>query len=185
MSKARAAASRPVTLSPPLPWQIELADALVGGGATVAAVVPDSRLDGIVSRLSEVGLIVRTLAREEECIAYAAGHRIAGMRPVVLMQCSGIGNALNALGSLAIPYGLGIPLVLSMRGTLGEANPAQVPMGRAAPALLAALGVQAFSLRDPRDLERVVSGVLTLAYDAQASAAVLLEPELGGGRERG
>ena len=50
--------------------------------------------------------------------------------PLVLMQCSGLGNALNALGSLAIPYGLGFPLVLSMRGTLGERNPSQMPLGR-------------------------------------------------------
>ena len=185
MSRARAAAPRPVTLSPPLPWQIEVAGALIEGGATVAAVVPDSRLEGIVSRLGQTGLTVRTLAREEECVAYAAGQRLAGMRPVVLMQCSGLGNALNALGSLAIPYGLGIPLILSMRGTLGEGNPAQVPMGGATPALLAALGIQVFSLRDPGDVQRVVSGVLTLAYDAQACAAILLEPELGGGRERG
>ena len=51
----------------------------------------------------------------------------------VLMQNSGLGNALNAFGSFAIPYGIGVPLVLSMRGTLGEANPSQVPMGRATP----------------------------------------------------
>ena len=185
MSRGREAAPRPVTLPPPLPWQIEFADALVAGGASVAAVVPDSRLDGIVSHAGASGLTVRTLAREEACVAYAAGQRITGMRPVVLMQCSGIGNALNALGSLAIPYGLGIPLVLSMRGTLGESNPAQVPMGRATPALLAALGIQAFWLRDARELERVVRGALTLAYDAEATAAILLGPELEGGRERG
>ncbi len=74
---------------------------------------------------------VRTLTREEECIGYACGYAAAGGRTAVLMQCSGLGNALNALGSFAIPYAIGIPLVLSMRGTLGEENPAQVPMGRA------------------------------------------------------
>jgi sulfopyruvate decarboxylase TPP-binding subunit len=101
------------------------------------------------------------------------------------MQCSGIGNALNALASLAIPYGIGLPLVLSMRGTLGEGNPSQVPMGRATPAVLDALGIQAFRLRSPADVKDVTSGVLSLAYEAQACAAILLEPELGGGRERG
>ena len=53
---------------------------------------------------------------------------------MVMMQCSGLGNALNAIGSLCLPYGIGVPMILSMRGTLGEANPSQVPMGRATPA---------------------------------------------------
>jgi sulfopyruvate decarboxylase alpha subunit len=184
MADAKGAAGKPIALPPPLAWQVELADALLEGGVTVAAFVPDSRLDGVMTRLGQRELPVRGLAREEECIAFAAGHRLAGLRPVVLMQCSGIGNALNALASLTIPYGLGIPLVLSMRGTLGERNPSQVPMGRATPAVLDALGVQAFSLRRPSDVETVTNGVLALAYEAQASAAILLEPELGGGLER-
>ena len=175
----------PITLSPPSAWQIELADALIDGGVTVVALVPDSRLDGIVARLTERDLPVRVLPREEECIAFAAGHRLAGTRPAVLMQCSGLGNAVNALGSLVIPYGLGIPMMLSMRGTLGEGNPAQVPMGRATRPILDALGIQSFALRDRCEVNRTVSGVLALAYEGQAGAAILLEPELGGGRERG
>ena len=185
MVDANDAPGKPIRLSPPLDWQVELADGLLDGGITVAAFVPDSRLDGIMTRLGERELPVRGLAREEECIAFAAGHRLAGLRPVVLMQCSGVGNALNALASLVIPYGLGMPLVLSMRGTLGEGNPTQVPMGRATPAFLDALGIQTFRLRRPSDVGAVTRGVLSLAHDAQATAAILLEPELGGGRERG
>jgi sulfopyruvate decarboxylase alpha subunit len=185
MADTKGVAGKPIALAPPLRWQVELADALLDGGATVATFVPDSRLDGIMVRLEERELPLRGLTREEECIAFAAGHRLAGRQPVVLMQCSGLGNAVNALASLAIPYGLGLPLVLSMRGTLGEANPAQVPMGRATPAVLDALGIQVFPLRRAADAETVTRGVLSLAYEAQASAAILLEPELGGGRERG
>jgi sulfopyruvate decarboxylase subunit alpha len=45
--------------------------------------------------------------------------------------------------------GIGMPLVISMRGTLGESNPAQVPMGRATRALLEALTIQSLPLTDP------------------------------------
>lgn len=128
---------------------------------------------------------MRSLTREEECVGYAAGQRIAGGRPVVLMQSSGLGNAINALGSLAVPYRLGIPLVVSMRGTLGEANPSQIPMGRATVPLLRALGIQTFSLRSAAAVRQVTDGVLTLAYDAGECAALMLEAELGGGRETG
>ncbi len=126
-----------------------MADALADAGVDVAAWVPESRLDAIVTRLAARGVAVRTLTREEECVAYAAGRRLGGGHPVVMMQSSGLGNALNALGSLVVPYGLGIPMVISMRGTLGEGNPAQVPMGRAVRPLLDALGLQAFTVRCP------------------------------------
>jgi sulfopyruvate decarboxylase TPP-binding subunit len=99
------------------------------------------------------------------------------------MQSSGLGNAINALGSLAVPYRLGIPLVVSMRGTLGEANPSQIPMGRATAPLLGALGIQAFSLRSAAAVRQATYGALTLAYEAGECAALLLEAELGGGHE--
>jgi sulfopyruvate decarboxylase TPP-binding subunit len=72
-----------------------------------------------------------------------------------------------------------------MRGTLGEANPSQVPLGRATVQLLGALAVQAFSLRAPEAAAEVTAGMLTLAFEAGECAALLLEAELGGGREGG
>jgi sulfopyruvate decarboxylase alpha subunit len=168
-----------------LDWQLAIADTLAERGVTVAAYVPDTRLQGVLSRLADNGVSMRSLTREEECVGYAAGQRIAGQRPVVLMQSSGLGNALNALGSLAVPYRLGLPLIISMRGTLGEANPSQIPLGRAAAQLLAALGVQSFGLRVPAAAAQLTAGILTLAFDAGECAALMLEAELGGGRESG
>jgi sulfopyruvate decarboxylase alpha subunit len=166
-----------------LAWQQAIADALQDGGVESVAYVPDARLRGIVAALERDGRRVRTLTREEECVAYAAAFQAAGGRAAVLMQNSGLGNALNAFGSFAIPYGLGIPVVLSMRGTLGEANPSQVPMGRATTALLAALGIQAFPVAAEEQAGPATAGALTLAYEGRCSAAVVLEPELGGQRE--
>jgi sulfopyruvate decarboxylase subunit alpha len=157
----------------PLRWQQTIAEAMRSAGIGAVAYVPDARLRGILAVL------------EEECIAYAAGFVAAGGRAAVLMQCSGLGNSLNALGSFVIPYGLGIPLVLSMRGTLGERNPSQVPMGRATVQLLNALGIQSFSLADEERTQTVVNGVLELAFSTGAPAAMILEPELGGQREGG
>jgi sulfopyruvate decarboxylase alpha subunit len=168
-----------------LDWQLAIADTLTARGVTVAAYVPDTRLQGILSRLADNGVRMRSLTREEECVGYAAGQRIAGQRPVVLMQSSGLGNALNALGGLAVPYRLGLPLVVSMRGTLGEANPSQIPLGRATVQLLGALGVQAFSLRSPTAAVHATAGMLTLAFEAGECAALMLEAELGGGLEGG
>jgi sulfopyruvate decarboxylase subunit alpha len=173
----------PTPDAPGLDWQRTIADTLAARGVTVAAYVPDTRLQGILRALAGHNVLMRSLTREEECVGYAAGQRIAGGRPVVLMQSSGLGNAINALGSLAVPYRLGVPLLVSMRGTLGEANPSQIPMGRATAALVGALGIQAFSLRSAAAVQQATHGVLTLAYDAGECTALMLEPELGGGRE--
>lgn len=162
-------------------WGRRLADELADNGIDAAAVVPDKRLDPIIAGLRDRGVLLRVLAQEEECVAYAAGWVLAGGRPVVMMQCSGLGNSLNALGSLVLPYGLGVPLIISMRGTLGELNPAQVPIGRATPALLAALGIQAFHAGDPDAVAAAGAGVVRMA-SAGVTAALLLGQELEAGR---
>jgi sulfopyruvate decarboxylase alpha subunit len=159
-------------------WQHELADGLIDAGVEVAAWVPDKRLAPIGTRLAERGIPLRTLTREEECFGYAAGHRAAGGMPLVMVQSSGLGNSLNAIGSLVMPYGLGFPLIVSMRGTLGERNPAQVALGRTAAAMLDALGVQSFPLRDPGAVAAILSGAIGVAEGARVLAPILLEAEL-------
>jgi sulfopyruvate decarboxylase TPP-binding subunit len=140
--------------------------------------VPDKRLAQIAEALRAGDVPLRTLTREDECVGYAAGFRAAGGRPLVLFQCSGLGNALNAIGSLAVPYGYGFLLILSMRGTLGESNPAQVPLGRSSADMLALLGIQSFAVRTVAEVAAVVAGAARLAYDARQVAAVILEPGL-------
>jgi sulfopyruvate decarboxylase alpha subunit len=166
----------------PMPWQQAIADAIVEAGVERAVYVPDARLRGIIGALRAAALPIRALTREEECVAYAIGYGAAGRRCVVLMQCSGLGNSLNALASFA-PYGIGVPLVLSMRGTLGERNPAQVGMGRATRPVLEALGIQYFGVATPEQAGPVAAGVLGLAFAAGVAAAAILEPQLGGQRE--
>jgi sulfopyruvate decarboxylase alpha subunit len=158
-------------------WERWLADELLDAGVDVGALVPDKRLDPVIAGLRARGLRVRSLTQEEECVAYAAGQFLAGGRPVVLMQSSGLGNALNALGSLVLPYSVGIPLIVSMRGTLGETNPSQVPIGRATVGLLAALGIQAFSATHPDQVRHMARSVVAMA-GAGITTAMLLSQEL-------
>jgi sulfopyruvate decarboxylase alpha subunit len=160
-------------------WQSALADALIDAGVEVAAWVPDKRLNLIAARLGERGIPLRTLTREEECFGYAAGYRAAGGMPAVLLQCSGLGNSFNAIGSLVVPYGLAFPVVISMRGSLGERNPSQMPLGRATVALLDALGIQSFPLSRPEDAETIVKGAVAVADGARVLAPIILEAQLG------
>jgi sulfopyruvate decarboxylase subunit alpha len=159
-------------------WQAELGRALAAGGVEAAAWVPDKRLDPIAAVLAREGVPLRTLTREDECFAWAAGFRAAGGVPLVLVQSSGLGNSLNAIGSLIVPYGLGVPVVVSMRGGLGERNPSQMPIGRSAVGMLGLLGVQAFTLRRADEVAAVVTGALDVAAGARELAPIILEPEL-------
>lgn len=167
----------------PSDWQTELAVGAVDAGVTRAAAVPDSRLDGVLTELGRLGVHVRLLPREEDCVAYAAGVRIAGGSPLVLLQSSGLGNCLNALGGLSTPYALGTPLVVSMRGALGETNPAQMPIGRASASLLETLGVHVTRVSTSGAMPYAIRGIVAMG-GAGIQAALLLEPELGGQRER-
>jgi sulfopyruvate decarboxylase alpha subunit len=182
----RSAETDPYRAAAPQAWQRRLAGALLDAGTSAAVVVPDSRLEGILKCLAERTVPIRQLTREEECVAFAAGQRVCGRRPVLFMQSSGLGNAANALGSLAIPYRLAVPLVITMRGTHGERNPSQIAMGEATAPLLEALGIRVFPVGSGEEVEPVARRALTLGFEEECPVAMLLEPGLRGGPdERG
>ena len=54
--------------------------------------------------------------REEEAFGIAAGLYLGGRLPTVMLQSSGLGNSLNALTSLLMPYQIPVLMVVSMRG---------------------------------------------------------------------
>lgn len=142
--------------------------------------VPDNPLSHIVraldTRFPEVSVTIAT--REEEAVGIAAGLYLGGARPTVMMQSSGLGNALNGLASLLVAYQIPVLLVISMRGDPGEWNAAQVPMGRAVRPILDALGVQHLSVEAPEAAEETVRLAASLAFGVRLPAACLLPRRL-------
>lgn len=53
--------------------------------------------------------------REDEALAMAVGAYLAGKKPLVYLQNSGLGNIVDATTSLLEPYGIDIDLVVSLR----------------------------------------------------------------------
>jgi sulfopyruvate decarboxylase subunit alpha len=105
--------------------------------------VPDNPLSHVLRILHDEYRDVRTTiaTREEEAFGIAAGLYLGGMRPTVMLQSSGLGNSLNALTSLLLPYQIPALVLISMRGDAGEWNAAQVPMGRAVTPICDAIGL--------------------------------------------
>ena len=108
--------------------------------------------------------------REEEAFGIAAGMYLGGARPTVMLQSSGLGNSLNAITSLLIPYKIPALVIISMRGDAGEWNDAQVPMGRAVRADLRRDRRSARDRGDARDDGRERSLVGETAFGTRSSA---------------
>src|SRR5437868_9477213 len=124
-------------------WASGVCAGLHAAGSRHVVYVPDNPLSHVLRILrGSFPDVTTTLAtREEEAFGIAAGLYLGGARPTVMLQSSGLGNSLNALTSLLVPYEIPVLMVVSMRGDDREWNAAQMPMGRAVRAILDAIGV--------------------------------------------
>ena len=138
--------------------------------------VPDNPLSHVLRALADQHPAIETTiaTREEEAFGIAVGLYLGGARPAVMLQSSGLGNSINALSSLVLPYQVPMLMIISMRGDAGEWNAAQVPMGRAVPGILDALGIPAASPASAEAVERVVADVGRTAFSTRQIGACLL-----------
>jgi sulfopyruvate decarboxylase alpha subunit len=124
-------------------WAFGVCEGAHAAGCRDVVYVPDNPLSHVLgvfeAQYADVRLVLAT--REEEAFGIAAGLHLGGGTPAVMLQSSGLGNSLNALTSLLIPYRIPVLTVVSMRGDEGEWNPAQMPMGRAVRAILESIGL--------------------------------------------
>ena len=127
----------------PLPWAVGVCAGLHAAGSRHVVYVPDNPLSHVlrVLRESYPGVKTTIATREEEAFGIAAGLYLGGQRPTVMLQSSGLGNSINALTSLLLPYQIPALILISMRGDVGEWNAAQVPMGRAVAPICDAIGL--------------------------------------------
>jgi len=136
--------------------------------------VPDAGLSTLIDlAIDDPGLITTMLTTEEEGIAVATGAWLGGLRSVMLMQSSGVGNCINML-SLPVHTRTPLLMVVTMRGEWAEFNPWQVPMARATEAALAAIGVQTVRVDDESDIPDAVAQAAVMAYEADQQMAVLI-----------
>ncbi len=161
-------------------WAYGVCAGLSAGGCYEVIYVPDNPLSHILRVLKHAYPAMRAMlaTREEEALGIAAGLYLGGARPALMMQSSGLGNALNALGSLLLAYQIPALFVISMRGDPGEWNWAQVPMGRAVVPVLDAFGVQHLVINQPDEAEEIVRASAVLAFDTRSPVACLLPRRL-------
>ncbi len=166
------------------PWSRAVLEAFRAEGIRNLVFVPDTAVGKLLA-LAESDPFFRLVAvhREEEAVGIITGLALGGERAAMLVQSAGFGNTLNALASLALPYKIPFPLVISLRGELGEFNPAHLAMGRATPACLSALGIQHVTLAAELDLEVVLTGALKTCFTAEEPFGFLLSAQLTGWKD--
>jgi sulfopyruvate decarboxylase subunit alpha len=115
-------------------------DRLLAAGFDFFAGVPCSLVGPVIAELEGRGIYLGE-TREDAALGVAAGAYLGGKRPVVVMQNSGLGVSLNALGSLHILYELPVLLLVTWRGFGGADAPEHLVMGAALPTLLELFGI--------------------------------------------
>ena len=136
--------------------------------------VPCSILKDVIIYLSEdpnVPYIPAT--REDEAIGIATGAYLAGKKPVVLMQNSGLGNSIGTLASLVLLYEIPLLLLISWRGYQGKDAPEHLIMGKSMLKLLEDIGVPA-QLLSKENAEETISSAVKIMEERSLPTAIIV-----------
>jgi sulfopyruvate decarboxylase subunit alpha len=161
-------------------WALGVCAGVHAAGSRDVVYVPDNPLSHVLCAFEQQFRDVRTLlaTREEEAFGIAAGLYLGGRLPTVILQSSGLGNSLNALTSLLLPYQIPVLMIVSMRGDIGEWNAAQVPMGRAVRGIFESIGVPHTTVESAAGAAETVRLAGTTAFGTRMSNACLLPRRL-------
>ncbi len=121
---------------------------LEGIGCDFFTGVPDTILAGIIDVLGERHLFTSAV-REDEALTMAAGAFLGGKIPVVLMENSGLGKAMNVLMSLNLIYTIPCVMLISWRGFEGKDTSEHLVMGQTMPQLLDMIRIPHRTLSEP------------------------------------
>lgn len=153
-----------------------LLDALASVGATRGSGVPCSYFGDLFDEVERRPTFKYLKAPNEgTAVAAAAGFALAGELPFVVMQNSGLGNAVNPLTSLVAPYR--IPLLLFVSGRAWHSNdePQHRLMGAHLDAFLEQCGARVFPVAaSEAALQGVVAEMARVAREECLCAAMVI-----------
>ena len=138
--------------------------------------VPCSLIEDLIAALERhPRLPYVAAAREDAAVGLAGGAWLAGRRPAVLMQNSGLGTSLNALASFSLMYGIPALLVVTWRGYQGQDAPEHILMGEISPRLLELLGIP-FRVPSADSLAADIAWAAAEMDARQAPVALVIRP---------
>ena len=161
-------------------WPLEVFRTLKAARIAQVGYVPDAGHKRLIELCrAERRMDAVVLSTEEEGVGLAAGAWLGGARSALLMQSSGVGNCINALGMVR-ECRFPLLMLVTMRGEQGEFNPWQVPMGQATPAVLRAMDVVVHEAGAAEEVAPVVDAAARLAFGSYQAVAVLISQRVIG-----
>lgn len=151
-------------------------DGLLAAGFDFFTGVPCSLVGPVIADLERRGIYLGE-TREDAALGVAAGAYLGGRLPVVIMQNSGLGVSLNALGSLHILYRLPCLLLITWRGYQGKDAPEHLVMGRVLPQLLDLFDIE-HRVPDHDDLDGATRWAMERLRARHAPVALVARPGL-------
>jgi sulfopyruvate decarboxylase alpha subunit len=158
------------------PWADEVHRELTRAGVRIVGYVPDGGHKRLIELcLADKSMRAVVLTTEEDGIGLAAGAWLGGARSALLMQSSGVGNIVNALGLLKTCR-FPLVMVVTMRGEAGEFNSWQVPMGEGTQASFETMGVKVTRASSATEVAPLVASALK---SEQATAVLISQKVIG------
>nr|QNO51961.1 sulfopyruvate decarboxylase [Methanosarcinales archaeon ANME-1 ERB6] len=116
------------------------------------------------------------LNKEEDGVCICAGAYLAGGKPAMIIQSSGLGNCFNALLSLSVTFELPLPIITSWRGVYKEEIPAQIPFNKDLPKVLHAWNIPHKIIENPSEID-LLEDIIMYAYENNTPSVALISPE--------
>lgn len=145
-------------------------------GIDLAATLPCDRIKNLLPLISENFPEIR-LTREENGVGICAGAYLAGGKPMMLIQSTGLGNMINALESLNVICNIPLPILASWRGVYGEGIEAQVPLGTHLPSILKGAGL-VYTIIDEVEKLPLLENVIRDAFGNLRPHIALISPKV-------
>lgn len=145
-------------------------------GVDLTATLPCDRIKNLLPLVSENFPEIR-LTREENGVGICAGAYLAGGKPMMLIQSTGLGNMINALESLNVICKIPLPVLTSWRGVYGEGIEAQIPLGTHLPAILEGAGLKYTIIEDAGQLS-FLENIITDAFENLRPHIALVSPKV-------
>ena len=139
---------------------VHFVDSLIENGYTHLCVVPCSFAKNVINEaINNDGIEYLPAASEAVACSIAAGLKIAGKRPIVIVQSSGLTNMASCITSLLKPYGITFPIITSWRTyNDGDSEIQHKHLAEELPKLIAAYGYNHYIL-NTNDLDNAIAQI--------------------------
>ncbi|MFP4654434.1 MAG: sulfopyruvate decarboxylase subunit beta [Methanohalobium sp.] len=149
---------------------------LQNNGIDYLGTLPCDRIKNLLPLISR-NFVEIPLTREENGVGICAGLYMAGAKPMMVIQSSGLGNMINALESLNIACHIPLPIIASWRGVYKEGIEAQKPLGKALPSILEGAGIK-YTIIDETGKLYLLGQAISDSFETRSPHIILISPKV-------